>query len=324
MFGKMMNSFYYGKSGKGDYRKEDLPQNRWQLFWEMLKIRFSGLCRLNLTYAVAWLPAIFVIFSGVFRWYNVMLALGEAQAALDAATLTAADYAAQAAYLTDAVKSLALQTLLLLVPAIAITGPFTAGVAYVTRNWARDEHAFVWADFRDAAKENWKQGLAVSVITSVMPLVLYVCWMFYGDMAASNMLFVVPQILSVTLALLWLCALLYLYPLMVTYRLQFMSLLRNGFLLTLGRLPMTVGLKLLSIVPALIATAVAFVTPYLPYAMLGLVAYYLVIGFALSRFVGVSYANAVFDRFINSRIEGAQVDRGLYTQGDDEDETSPE
>ena len=26
MFGKMMNNFYYGKSGKGDYRKDDLPK----------------------------------------------------------------------------------------------------------------------------------------------------------------------------------------------------------------------------------------------------------------------------------------------------------
>ena len=45
-----MNSFYYGKSGKGDFRKEDLPQNRWQLFWEMLRVRLSGLFRLNLMY----------------------------------------------------------------------------------------------------------------------------------------------------------------------------------------------------------------------------------------------------------------------------------
>ena len=26
MFGRMMNSYYYGKSGKGDYRKEDNPR----------------------------------------------------------------------------------------------------------------------------------------------------------------------------------------------------------------------------------------------------------------------------------------------------------
>ena len=48
MFGRMMNNFYYGKSGKGDFKKEDLPKNRFQLFFEMLRIRFSALCRLNL------------------------------------------------------------------------------------------------------------------------------------------------------------------------------------------------------------------------------------------------------------------------------------
>ena len=61
MFGRLMNSFYYGKSGKGDYRKEDLPKNRWQLFWEMLRVRFSALLRLNLMYVVVWIPAIFFI-----------------------------------------------------------------------------------------------------------------------------------------------------------------------------------------------------------------------------------------------------------------------
>ena len=70
MFGKMMNRYYYGKSGKGDYTKEDLPQTRWQLFWEMLRVRLSGLIRLNLMYAVAWLPAIFVIGRGLLLWYR--------------------------------------------------------------------------------------------------------------------------------------------------------------------------------------------------------------------------------------------------------------
>ena len=41
---------------------------------------------------------------------------------------------------------------LLLVPCLTLTGPFTTGVAYVTRNWARDEHAFIWSDFIDTVK----------------------------------------------------------------------------------------------------------------------------------------------------------------------------
>ena len=57
MFGKMMNNYYYGKSGKGDFRKEDLPQNRRDLFRDTLKTRLSALCRINLMYMVIFLPA---------------------------------------------------------------------------------------------------------------------------------------------------------------------------------------------------------------------------------------------------------------------------
>ena len=50
----------------------------------------------------------------------------------------------------------------------------------------------------------------------------------------------------------------------------------------------------------------------------------MLIGFSLSRFIYASYTNAVFDRFINARIEGAAVNRGLSQEEDDdmEDEDS--
>ena len=56
MFGKFMNNYYYGKSGKGDYNPEDLPRTRMQLFWEMLRTRLSALMRLNLIYVLPWIP----------------------------------------------------------------------------------------------------------------------------------------------------------------------------------------------------------------------------------------------------------------------------
>ena len=56
------------------------------------------------------------------------------------------------------------------------------------------------------------------------------------------------------------------------------------------------------------------------YLMLGVILYYAIIGFALSRFVTASYTNAVFDKFINSRIEGAQVNRGLNTEVDEDED----
>ena len=307
MFGKLMNSYFYGKSGKGDYTKDDLPTTRWQLFWEMLRVRLSAIVRLNLMYMLSWLPAMIVIVIGVMSLLTGVSGTEEA-AVMDAANI----------------QGVFLMTCVLLIPCILITGPFTAGTCYVTRNWARDEHAFIWSDFKDAVKENWKQSLVISAITAIMPAMMYICWTFYGQMAATQPLMTVPQTLTVILGLVWSLAVTYMYPMIVSYKMRLRDIIRNGLLLAIARLPMSVGIRLLHCVPFAIAFVVAYFFNAL-WAILGLFAYYLIIGFGLSRFVTASYTNGVFDKYINSRIEGAVVGRGLNpdpdVDDDDEDET---
>ncbi len=318
VFGKFLNNYYYGKSGKGDYRKGDLPKNRWQQFWEMLRIRLAGLFRMNLMTAIAFLPVMYVL----------VITLNALFAHLVVVTEVAADPgAASSEYLkiyenrASGLYSILFTGCLMLIPAIAITGPVQAGMAYVTRNWARDEHAFVWSDFLDAVKGNWKQALGVSLITGLMPLIVLVCYQFYGAMAGNSPFFIVPQMLAVGLGLIWALALAYLYPMLVTYRMGFGTLLRNSLLLAVGRLPHTAGARLAMLAPGILAFAVSVLSPYWMYAVMALAGYYLLIGNALARFVYAALANAMFDRFINPRIPGAQVNRGL---ADPEDADEPE
>ena len=308
MFGKMMNNFYYGKSGKGDFNKEDLPTNRWQLFWEMLRVRFSALIRLNLMYVVAWLPTMIVIMIG----------------AMSLLTGLTGEDGEMVENVMELAQSILFSTLVLLIPCVTITGIVTPGVAYVTRNWSRDEHAFIWSDFKDAVKENWKQGLVLSLITSLVPLIVYTCWNFYGSLASTqSAVMIVPQVLVLMVGVIWYLALTYMHPLIVSYKLKLKDVLRNGVLLAIARLPMSVGIRLLHCVPMAIGVGLAFfVSPM--YCILGLFAYYLIIGFSLSRFVTASYTNAVFDRFINSKIEGAVVNRGLNTEADDDEDEDEE
>lgn len=316
MFGKMMNNYYYGKSGKGDYKKDDLPKNRRQLFFEMLHIRLSGLFRLNLMTALAFLPLMYVLVVMVNSLFAHLMEIAAAQ--LDPAQ---ADTLAQ--LVKDSpqrIYSILFSGFVFMIPAIAITGPVQAGLAFITRNWARDEHAFIWSDFKDAVKDNWKQALAVSFIASLVPLVVLVCWQFYGSMAQTNgIFFVLPQVMTLALGLVFMLSLTFLYPLMVTYRMGLGSLLRNGLLLAVGRLPQTVGVRLLMLVPTILAALVAYFTPYMMYALMALAGYYLALGNSLARFVYASFTNAIFDRYINPRIAGAAVNRGLSSETEDED-----
>ena len=334
-----MNNYYYGKSGKGDFRKDDMPETRMQLFWDTLRTRLSGLCRLNLIYMIIWIPALLVIlFSGSELYSNltayVMIQENDYTAYVERITeaegevrLTEEQYneiKAQEVDLADYLRGAFFRMLLMLFPCIAITGPFTAGISYVTRNWARDEHAFIWSDFKDAVKANWKYPLVLSTITGAMPLLVFQGWITYGQMAENNMILMVPRILVVLVGMIWAISITYMHPLTVTYDLKLMNVMRNGFLLGIARLPFSVGIRLLHCIPFLIAAAaVWFFGLELMMGMVLLAGYYMIIGFGLSRFVTASYTNAVFDRFINPRIEGAKVNQGLR-EPEEDDEEEPE
>lgn len=338
MFNKLMNSYYYGKSGKGDLTTDDLPTNRWQLFMETLRVRFSGLVRLNLIYMLIWLPTILVIF---FSTLTAMQTLQMAdidgsgvvqfvEKAEDGTETINTLTAIPMDEMRGTLQSLFSTMLLMLIPCIAITGPFTAGASYVTRNWSRDEHAFIWSDFKDAMKENWKQSLVISTITGFMPFAVYISWCFYGDMAVNNPIMVVPQVLILMLGVLWALSVTYTHPMIVTYQLKLRDVLRNALLLAVARLPMSIGIRLLHTLPLVLSVVISIVFNVPQWGLLATLLYYLLIGFTLSRFVTASYTNGVFDKYINSRIEGAKVNQGLHEdygvqeEEDDEEEEATE
>ena len=333
MFGKFMNNYYYGKSGKGDYTPEDLPKTRWQLFWEMLRVRFNGLCRMNLIYMLPWIPTILVI--GMLVMYVLTMgavpteekaitnADGSTSTQIVQVEMTEEEQLALVEEQASLVPGMIQMTLILLIPCIAITGPWTAGVAWVTRNWARDEHAFIWSDMKDAMKENWKQALGLSAITSVVPCLAYMCWNFYGGLAAKNWIMTIPQMLTLMVAVTWMLAVTYAYPMLVTYKMSVWTVIRNSLILAIGRLPLSVGVRLLHCVPVVLGVIGALFINYM-WAPLLLLLYYVLFGFGLSRFITASYTNAQFDRFINSRIEGAKVNQGLAEEDEEYEEEEEE
>ncbi|MDR3050449.1 MAG: YesL family protein [Oscillospiraceae bacterium] len=298
----LFDRFYYGKAGKADYTPDDMPANRWQLFAQVFKTRFWSLARVNLLQLLFWLP-----FLGVTLLTLLSANAQAAQSLQDGAQSLPANWAGGLLFTYS----------VLLIPCILITGPSSAAAAYVTRNWSRDQHAFIWSDYWDAFKANWKQGLAVSAITSVLPAVLVVGYIFYGELARQYAVAVVAQALLGMAVGVWALALTFFYPLMVTYTLKLGTLLRNGLLLAVGRLPHAVGIRLLTLLPLFIAVAALLMGSL--YGIVFAVLYYLLLGFALHRLVYASFANSVFDKLINPRIEGAPTNLGLRAEDDEDD-----
>ena len=288
-FGNMMNNYYYGKAGKGDYTVSDMPQNRLQLFGAVLKVRWGSLFGVNLLYMIFWIPTL------IWTLMNGSLILSPTF---------------NPSY--ESLQGILSAYLIGMVPCTFITGPFTAGITYVTRNWARDEHSFVWSDFWDAVKGNWKQSLLVSLISGLMPLLLYVCWTFYSQMAVNSVFYMVPLGLVVLVFALWKLSEMVIYTMMVTYDLSFRNLIRNSMLLTMARFPIAVLIKLITWIVPIAAFLVALLAPDTQMmVILILVVLYLCYIPAFNRLIVASYANSVCEKYLNTKIEGAATNIGL-------------
>ena len=296
-FSRFFGAGRYTRAASRDFRPEDLPDTRVKLFFDALGIRWSAMVGQNLLYLLFWLPAI--LWSGV----NLLTLV---QMLVDAPA--GADMNAQ-------VYSLLFTYLLILWPLIAITGPATAGMSYVSRNWARGQHSFMVSDFWEHARKNWKQALCVSTITGALPVLLLFLWRFYGALAESmSGLFIIPEVIVLIAALLWLLMLQVAYTMMVTYKLTLRQLLGNAIRMALGRLPLFLGLRLLtSILPLGIAIVFLYFPERatFPLAVGGF--FYLVFGLALNRLIYASLANALCEAYLNPSI-GAPVNIGMRSQ----------
>lgn len=300
----LFDRLYYGKAGKRDYSEMDMPKTRVSLFFLVLKDHFFDLIKVNLLQLVFWIP--FIV------WSNINLT---AIQSIDANAMLAAEGGAMG--LMSLLRSYLIIYLIGLVPCVAITGPSSAGAAYIMRNWARDQHAFLLSDFKDAFKSNWKQALATSAITSLIPVLAYTAVVFYGEMASSNMAMILPLIVVLSATLMWALMLPLIYPMMIGYELKLSAVIKNALLMAAARLPHMAFARILTFIPIAILLGGLLIGNML--MIIGVLVYYIFFGFALSRLIYASFANGVFDKYLNPHIEGAPMGMGLrpHTEEDD-------
>ena len=277
-----------GKSNRPDFTPDMMPKNRFELFFEMLKLNLFNLFKINCLYFIFWIPF------WIWSWLNLNVFLNSYQ---QDPTAFAND-----GYLMVYLAGSAL--------CLTITGPGKCAMKYLTRNIARDEHIWLWSDFIAAIKANWKQGLALSVLNSFLLFTVTYGVYFYNVMAAStgSYIYLFMQVILIVLACIYMMMNLYAWPMMVTYELKFSQVLRNSLVLAVGRLPQSILFGLLTALPVLIAVI------WMPALI-----WYFIIGYALASFVNCSYTNAVFDKFFNTRIEGAEVGQGMLKPEDDDE-----
>ena len=202
IFGGLFN---YSKEGPGVSR--DAPKKkRFFLFFELYFRKFWKLCLVNIIYVLFCIPMV----AAVFALYLI--------------ASKSTDFTTQPWFIPAAILSFVL--------AAVTFGPATAGATYVLRNFAREEHAYIWYHFWKAFKSNFRQASVMGVIDILVSCIAAYVIMFYAMSMGEGNSFVILLILSVIFLIIFTVMNYYVYLLMVTIELPFTHLIKNSFILS--------------------------------------------------------------------------------------------
>lgn len=189
----------YSKPGPG-VRKDEPQKHSFFLFFELYFRKFWKLCELNMLYFICCVPFFIpFIVTATFQPGNTIL------------------------------------NYISLIPIICVFA-ITAGLTYVLRNFSRQEHAFLWMDFRDTIKSNWKQSLIIGAIDLVVYFLMIFSINFYYTQFQTNNLFAVPFALCFIFIVIFTFMQYYLFVMLITFDLNIKQLLKNAFIFSFAGL----------------------------------------------------------------------------------------
>ncbi len=220
-----------GFFGIGDFTKEgkgvdkDAPKKRGPFaFLELFFRKFWKLSRLNMLYAFTALPTFIITF--VLCGFVTQNIIGM--------NIQTNPDVAQNAELLDLILRFFVSLVFMVLWGM---GPVTAGFTYVLRNYSREEHAWLWSDFWQHTKANFKQALVVWLIDLVMLLLLYTAHTFYSSQKTA--------VFYIRYVILWIGVFytmmhFYIYPIMVTFKMPLRQIYKNALLFSMAKLPLNI------------------------------------------------------------------------------------
>jgi len=204
--------FDYTKPGPG-VPKNLPPKPGPVVFFEVLQRKFWKIIQVNLLYALFNIPA-FVFLFIVLQFMFPQLITGDAE--------------------SSAPLQLIIGGFFMCFPILCF-GPAQAGMTYVLRNYSREEHAFVWSDFKEHALKNAKESLAICLVDFAVLCLLCIAlnfyWQLLGQYGWAAIALGVIIIAFIMLAMMHL----YLYPMLVTFKITVRQAYKNSMIFSVLR-----------------------------------------------------------------------------------------
>lgn len=260
--------FNQQKDGPG-IDKDAPPKPRIIIFFRVVGRKFWNLISVNLLNFVFNIPAIPAV------WVAMMFAF-PAEISEDA--------------LFDILFRFAIGTFLLCVPVVTV-GPSQAGMTYILRNYSREEHAFIWMDFKDAAKANFKQSLIISAIDFAVLIVLCIAINFYLRYPDGGIIMTIIAGFVITAFIIFTMMHIYIYPMLVTFKLKLKDIYKNALIFAVIKFIPNLGILAACFV---LSTAIFFLN-----TLTGFILLILILG-SITGLIINSYAYPILSQYLSA------------------------
>jgi uncharacterized membrane protein YesL len=302
--------FDYTKEGKGVYPDEP-PKGPIPTFFAILGRKFWKICTINLMYIVFSLPALILAFFA--STYIIGILLPNLNMDTLAKVFEEAGYVLKEGVTIEMfvasqmVIGYFVFAMLLTGLSLIIVGPVHAGATYLLRNYSREEHAFVWSDFKEHAIKNFKQSLISSLIGLAVTLLLVINFVFYssGEIINNYILQTILRTISILLLIFWCIIQMYIYPMMVTFNLSLKQLYKNCMLFSILKLPLNILILLFSLIILFVLPAILFFMGY-GASVLGAFLWYLFFAFGINLLMTNFFVYRGLDKYMIQKIKAAE------------------
>ena len=306
-----LSRLYEGKEKSEDYARNTLPTNRWSLFWDIFKGNFGKIVKVNLLMLLFFLPLIAVFI------FSYMLQEGNNYVVPFGANL-GIGYPATP-NMTGLAEMFALQNAIIVYVGVVLSSFIAAiglaGGMYVIRNMVWTEGIFVTNDFWRGIKLNIKNAIQTTMFltltVSICSLLLQMADLSLAIQQVKGFQLVLIRIfqgMSYFLIIVSIMMSYWMIALGVNYQLKFTTLVRNSFLICVGTLPQTVFFIAVSLLPFLLLLLGGTFFVSIAIVMI------LLFGLSYVLLVWLDFAQWVFDKYLNPKIKGAKVGRGIYNK----------
>ena len=302
--------FDYTKEGKGVYPDEP-PKGPIPTFFAILGRKFWKIIQINLMYVLFSLLSVIVSIlaaSFMLNWIFPNMTIEAIAKILESTGITLteghtfAEYAASQLIILYVILGFLLTGLSLI-----ITGPVHAGFTYILRNYSREEHAFIWLDFKEHLVKNLKQSLLSALISFVVTAVIIFNFAFYFNTQLNLGIFRTLLLTVITIILIiWSIMQMYVYPMMITFKLTLRQIYKNSLLFSIMRLPVNIALFIASILLVFGIPLILFLIGNNITFFLAII-YYIFLAFGVNLLMTNFFIYRGLDKYMIQRIKASDA-----------------